>query len=53
MNQTTQMRRKSTPKDIEIVNDPIQYFLDNKRDSVWKKNSEKWKVHFPPDKYSW
>ncbi len=46
MNQTVQKRKKSTEKDIHLVNDPIKFFIENKRDNVWEKNKEKWKVHF-------
>lgn len=46
MNQTIQKGKKSTEKEIHLVNDPIQFFIENKRDSVWEKNKEKWKTHF-------
>jgi hypothetical protein len=46
MNNRVEKNKKVSEKEIHLVNDPIQFFLENKRDSVWEKNKEKWKVHF-------
>ncbi|MBM3442842.1 MAG: hypothetical protein FJX89_09100 [Bacteroidetes bacterium] len=46
MNQTIKKGKKSTEKDHHLVKDPIQFFIENKRDGVWGKNKEKWKTHF-------
>lgn len=46
MNQSLKKTKKAAEKEIHLVNDPIKFFLDNKRDSIWEKNKEKWKIHF-------
>lgn len=31
---------------FQLVNDPVAYFIENRRDKIWKKNESEWKSCF-------
>jgi hypothetical protein len=46
MNKKQSVSAKKNQLNFQPVNDPVKYFIENRRDAIWEKNKTKWKSCF-------